>query len=614
MDKQLDIVKLIEKNPITRLDKEYNDTLVLKIKESFTEPEQQLFASCFLCYLNYNQKTDFVINLDTVWKWIGFTRKDHCKVVLKKHFTIDVDYKIFGEQNLGGAGGFPEVGGKGRPIEKIMLNINCFKKLCLKANTKKADEIHNYYIKIEELFFDTFNEQTNELRLQLINNDKKLIEQKDQYELEKKMLLEETLLNQFPENTQCIYIGEIDNKDSDKGTLVSFGMSNNLRKRIEQHKKTYTNYRLCNVFKVKNHIEIENCIKRHPILKKRIRYLMINNINYREHLLIDPTKHELDFSLEKLYDYIVEIIKEHEYNIENYNKLIVKCDNLQLDNDKLNEKIKVLENEKLELSKYKPTEDKPNINRSETFIGYTLFAFQTMIKDRYNIELCKTSNLENRKKALLFSNPECEIKVTEKIKHPFLEKVFLYLIKKHLVMINPKTYDGSIEDIQIIFNIIYKLEDIFVNNDIHNLNKILNNEKIELLYNDPAIPIQRKSKRSVDQVDPATWNIIATYPSIEQACRSIGQSGSSVGIALRNTSLSGGSGFSKDEQMKDSPVIRIKCESGEKTYYKNMASAAREANISSPRIRNRILTAVHCNGYHWIFDKNTDHKKWLQDT
>ena len=250
----LDIVKLIEKNPITRLDKDYNDNLILKIKESFTEPEQQLFVASFFCYLDYNPKKDFVINFDTVWKWLGFTRKDNAKRILDKHFTKDIDYNIVflqTEENLvepappiGGAaveeknidcvGGFPEVAGKpnigGRPIEKIMLNINCFKKLCLKANTKKADEIHNYYIKIEELFLDTFNEQTNELRLQLINNDKKLIEQKDQSELEKKILLEETLLNQFPKNTQCIYIGEIENTDSDKGTLVSFGISNNLRK------------------------------------------------------------------------------------------------------------------------------------------------------------------------------------------------------------------------------------------------------------------------------------------------------------------------------------------------------------------------------------------------
>jgi hypothetical protein len=34
--------------------------------------------------------------------------------------------------------------------------------------------------------------------------------------------------------------------------------------------------------------------------------------------------------------------------------------------------------------------------------------------------------------------------------------------------------------------------------------------------------------------------------------------------------------------MKDQPVIRIKCESGEKTFYPNIASAARDAKISPP--------------------------------
>ncbi len=32
--------------------------------------------------------------------------------------------------------------------ETIMLNINTFKKLCLKANTENAAKIHDYYIKI----------------------------------------------------------------------------------------------------------------------------------------------------------------------------------------------------------------------------------------------------------------------------------------------------------------------------------------------------------------------------------------------------------------------------------------------------------------------------------
>lgn len=41
---KLDIVKLIEKNPITHLSKDYQNELLTKIKEKFTNKEQQLFV------------------------------------------------------------------------------------------------------------------------------------------------------------------------------------------------------------------------------------------------------------------------------------------------------------------------------------------------------------------------------------------------------------------------------------------------------------------------------------------------------------------------------------------------------------------------------------------
>lgn len=82
-----------------------------------------------------------------------------------------------------------------------MLNINCFKKLCLKANTKKADEIHNYnnhnganyelnnipgYYTIERNFVEelvqrkkmyhgtSFSKQTGKFRALLVYNKKQL--------------------------------------------------------------------------------------------------------------------------------------------------------------------------------------------------------------------------------------------------------------------------------------------------------------------------------------------------------------------------------------------------------------------------------------------------------
>ena len=64
------------------------------IKNNFTDTEQQLFVASFYCFLNYNQRNDFVIDLDNIWKWIGFSQKVKAKTLLEKNFKLDIDYKI----------------------------------------------------------------------------------------------------------------------------------------------------------------------------------------------------------------------------------------------------------------------------------------------------------------------------------------------------------------------------------------------------------------------------------------------------------------------------------------------------------------------------------------
>jgi hypothetical protein len=90
----LNIVDLIENNPITKLSGNYNSKMLTKIQQNFTIFEQQLFVTSFYCYLNYDQKKDFVIDLDNVWKWLGFSQKIKAKNLLEKNFTLDIDYKI----------------------------------------------------------------------------------------------------------------------------------------------------------------------------------------------------------------------------------------------------------------------------------------------------------------------------------------------------------------------------------------------------------------------------------------------------------------------------------------------------------------------------------------
>ena len=91
---ELNIVDLIENNPITKLSNNYNGKMLSKIQNEFSNFEQQLFVSSFYSYLNYNSKTDFVIDLDNIWEWLGFGQKVKAKNLLEKHFQLDIDYKL----------------------------------------------------------------------------------------------------------------------------------------------------------------------------------------------------------------------------------------------------------------------------------------------------------------------------------------------------------------------------------------------------------------------------------------------------------------------------------------------------------------------------------------
>jgi hypothetical protein len=323
MDSTLNIVELIENNPIARLSDTYQNKLLAKIKTNFTNNEQQLFIASFYCYLNYDQKNDFVIDLDNVWKWLGYNQKIKAKDLLEKYFIINIDYKLLlsqatqQKQHIRG----------GHNKETIMLNIKTFKRLCLKAGTTKADEIHEYYIKLEETLQEVILEESNELRLQLEQKDKLL----EKSEIDKIKIREKTLLEQFPNNTQCVYYGIIDNVSSKNEKLIKFGISNNLKNRVIKHKDTYLNFQLINAFEVKNKLQIENSIKNHPIIIEKQRNITIKNKNYVEIL----NREEISFTdLDKI---IKDIITNLEYSPENYIKILEENTLLKKQLDEKNE-------------------------------------------------------------------------------------------------------------------------------------------------------------------------------------------------------------------------------------------------------------------------------------
>jgi len=181
----VDIVNLIESNPLTKLNGNYQSKLVERVQKTFNNYEQQLFVASFYCYLNYDYKKDFVIDLDNVWKWLGFQQKVKAKILLEKNFKINTDYIFLlsqpGKQTNNTQGGHNK--------EIFMLNIETFKKICLKAGTKKADEIHDYFIKLEQVLQDVLIEESSELKLQLDQQktEFQLIEDKTKQEYNEKL-------------------------------------------------------------------------------------------------------------------------------------------------------------------------------------------------------------------------------------------------------------------------------------------------------------------------------------------------------------------------------------------------------------------------------------------
>ena len=350
----LDIVNLITNNPITKLNANNNNKLLEKVKNNFTEMEQQLFISNFYTYLNYDKTADFIVDLDYIWKWLGFNKKYNAKLCLEKNFIINKDYKysdvIVNASFAPEPSGAKNTGSGGHNIHKYYLNIKTFKSLCLKAQTKKADEIHEYYIKLEELINEVLEEEALEMKNKLLIKDQDIAAKENliiNANQNKLKAIEKTLVAQFPVNCECIYFGTINNSNAEGEKLIKFGHSNNLSVRLQDHHKTYENFILRDAFKVHNKQEIENAIKTSSKIKKHLRTIEVDGKNKTEILAYDET----NFTIPCLSRYIKNIISEKSYSIEKFNILVEENQKYKATLEQLtdeNEKLKVLNNEYIE--------------------------------------------------------------------------------------------------------------------------------------------------------------------------------------------------------------------------------------------------------------------------
>ncbi len=344
----LNIVTLIENNPIMRLSTTYQNKLLNKIKSNFSTEDQQLFVASFYSYLNYNTKNDFIIDLDNVWKWLGFNQKVNAKRVLERHFIINCDYKKNINNEIAQEDD-KKHGGCNK--ETFMLTVKTFKLLCLKSDTKKANQIHEYYIKLEETLHDLVDEESNELKTQLdqLKNEfvqvetnvkrecaKKMKQEYDQKLIKEKALERQSiLLREFGNAGALVYIIKVKTYETGEYVIKIGESRRGIVGRYNEHKSNYEEALLLDCFMVKQSREFEKFIHHHPDISVNRVYglpgheteyelfLVGKNLSYGILLNIIKT------NINKYNDINQDIIKQDTENILTILENVVKCKSFQ---------------------------------------------------------------------------------------------------------------------------------------------------------------------------------------------------------------------------------------------------------------------------------------------
>jgi hypothetical protein len=86
--------ELVKTSNKTILSEQLQSKMVTILNEEFDEEEQRWYIANLYVYMNYHPTNDFPINLDHVYKMIGFANKGNAMKTIKSNFVVDEDYKV----------------------------------------------------------------------------------------------------------------------------------------------------------------------------------------------------------------------------------------------------------------------------------------------------------------------------------------------------------------------------------------------------------------------------------------------------------------------------------------------------------------------------------------
>ena len=159
----------------------YESKMIDLLNNEFTEEQSQWYIANLYMFLNYHPTNDYPINLEHVYKMIGFANKGNAMKTIKSNFVENEDYKTSllpkEKSSWGGSGS-----------EQIMLNTDTFKNLCMIAKTPQGKQIRKYYMKLENIHNKIIKEEIEQQRLLQQETIKQLEETKEQLQIKDKVI------------------------------------------------------------------------------------------------------------------------------------------------------------------------------------------------------------------------------------------------------------------------------------------------------------------------------------------------------------------------------------------------------------------------------------------
>lgn len=353
-----------------------NTNIYNKLIKEFTSEEQIIFIDHFKLYLNYDQDNDFIIDLDKTLEYIEYNEKDKAKKLLLKYCNKNEDFKIISNENI------INKGGSGLNKETILMTPNCFKYLCMRANTNKAQKIRKYYIKMETLYFKLIQEELNnikELQDKLISTT--IIDTTKKYE--------SSLIRNFSDKP-VVYICMLlnitkklikDNKILPSKFIIKIGHSHNFKQRFEELKRTYNESELSilEIYEASMNKTFEQFLHKHTNIKPY-------------NIKIIDSKIETYSVTNEILNNIKKIIND---NINNYKNITIE-QKIELENNRIESKKFKLNDVDIKLENVNNKLN--NLENDMTFIKNFIDKFNYDIINKFeqtDVNQIEKNNLEN---------------------------------------------------------------------------------------------------------------------------------------------------------------------------------------------------------------------------